>query len=130
MSNYLRNTVCYCPTCNRETDKVCRENDTVLCTCGTAMEQHWWKRTTRDATVWHPSEWATVFRKPDGTFSYPMKAEKPTPAGCERIIIRSDADAARHESESGTRMERRWFDYGSGNGFDTRPLPELPFRVR
>jgi hypothetical protein len=129
--NCLRNVVCYCPVCDRETDVLCREDDRIRCPwCEIEMEQHWWKRRTQQATVWDKSEWATVFKKPDGSFSFPARADKPTPEGCERITIRSDAEMARVERESGTRNERRWFDRGSAGGFDTQDLPALPFRMR
>ena len=71
MSNCLRNVVCYCPACGSERDVICRENDVVLCkTCHkTPMEQHWWKRTTRDNTQWSEADAVVVFRKPDGSYS-------------------------------------------------------------
>lgn len=123
--------VTYCPACEKEKDILCREQERVFCPwCGLEMEQHWWKRRTQAATVWHPQEWATVFKKQDGTYSFPMKADKPTPVGCERITIKSDAEMARVERSAGVRSERRWFDTGSANGHDTNDLPPLPFGVR
>lgn len=131
MSNHLRNVVVYCPVCNRESDRICRENETVLCDwCGIAMEQHWWKRATRDNTQWDEKDAVVVFKKPDGTYSYPAVNTKPTPPGCERITMRSLREVERHEREAGVLSEIAHFDRGSGNGHDTRPLPELPFRVR
>lgn len=130
MSNCLRNVVCYCPACNRETDRVCRENDTVLCTCGTSMEQHWWKRTTRDNTQWDEKDAVVVFKKLDGSYSYPAINTKPTPPGCERIVMRSLREVEAHERRANVRSEIAWFDRGTANGHDTQSLPELPFRVR
>jgi hypothetical protein len=127
-NNCLRNVVCYCSACDTRRDVICREDDVVNCyVCSSPMEQHWWERQPRQATVWNPNEWATVFKKPDGTFSFPMKADKPTPPGCERITIRSDAEMARIERAARVRSERRWFDSGSGGGHDTEDLPPLPF---
>jgi len=94
------------------------------------MEQHWWKRTTRDNTQWSEADSIVVFKKPDGTFSYPAVNTKPTPDGCERIVMRSLREVERHEREAGVRSEIAHFDRGSGNGFDTRDLPRLPFSVR
>lgn len=73
---------------------------------------------SRFSTEWHPSESITVFRKPDGTYSYPMRSDKPTPPGCERVVIRSDRELAKHEQQANVLSERRWFDKGSGKGFD------------
>lgn len=87
------------------------------------MEQQWWARRSRNATVWHQSEWATVFRKPDGSYSFPARADKATPQGCERITIRSDAEMAQVERAAGVRSERRWYDRGSGSGFDDQHTP-------
>jgi hypothetical protein len=90
-------------------------------------EQQWWKRRSQTATVWHPDETAVVFKKPDGTYSFPGRNDKPTPPGCERIEIRSDRDMARLEAAAGVRSEARWFDRGSGRGHDgdetMRPAP-------
>ena len=130
MSNHLRNVVVYCPVCDKESDRVCRENEIVLCACGAAMEQHWWKRTTRQRTEWDEKDAVVVFKKPDGTFSYPAVNTKPTPDGCERIVMRSLREVEAHERTANVRSEIAWFDRGTANGHDTQALPELPFRVR
>ena len=131
MSNHLRNVVCYCPVCDREADRVCREQDTVFCQwCGIAVEQHWWKRRAQQSTQWAEADAVVVFKKPDGTFSYPAMNTKPTPPGCERIVMRSLREVEAHERSANVRSEIAWFDRGTANGHDTRPLPELPFRVR
>ncbi len=87
------------------------------------MLQHWWARSNQRATVWDKSEWATVFKKPDGSYSFPAIADKPTPPDCERITIKSDAEMARVEKAANVRSERRWFDKGSGNGHDDKLAP-------
>lgn len=131
MSNCLRNVVCYCAPCALETDVICRERDEVRCPqCETVMEQQWWKRQARAATQWAEADAVVVFRKPDGTFSYPAINTKPTPPGCERVVMRSLREVERHERTAGVRSEIAHFDRGSGNGFDTKDLPPLPFRVR
>lgn len=94
------------------------------------MEQHWWKRYPRAATQWSDADAVVVFRKPDGTFSYPAVNTKPTPEGCERITLRSLREVEAHERAANVRSEIAWFDRGSGNGNDTKDLPPLPFDVR
>lgn len=129
--NCLRNVVCYCAACDRSRDVICREDDIVNCpVCNSPMEQRWWERITRDSTQWDEKDSVVVFKKPDGTFSYPAVNTKPTPEGCERITMRSLREVERHERVAGVRSEIAWFDRGSGNGHDTKSLPELPFRVR
>lgn len=131
MSNHLRNVVVYCPVCNKESDRICREQDIVLCAwCGIPTEQHWWKRMTRQRTEWDEKDAVVVFKKPDGTFSYPAVNTKPTPEGCERIVMRSLREVEAHERTANVRSEIAWFDRGTANGHDTQSLPELPFRVR
>ena len=94
------------------------------------MEQQWWKRHPRDNTQWDEKDAVVVFRKPDGSYSYPARNDKATPPGCQRIVMRSLREVERHEREAGVRSEIAHFDRGSGNGFDTKPLPHLPFSVR
>jgi hypothetical protein len=109
----------YCAPCDYRTECICAEDEVVCCPhCLSPMEQQWWARRRQQATVWDPSEWATVFKRTDGTYSFPMKADKPTPPGCERITIKSDAEMAWVEREAGVRSERRWYDKGSAAGFD------------
>lgn len=64
----------------------------------------------RDATI--------VFKKPDGTFSYPMENSKPTPAGCERIVLNSLRKIEQHERTANVRSEVAHYDSGSGRGHD------------
>jgi hypothetical protein len=129
--NCLRNVVCYCAPCDRERDIICREQDTLHCSeCGALMEQRWWQRITRDNTQWSEKDAVVVFRKPDGTFSYPAVNTKPTPEGCERIVMRSLREVEAHERSAGVRSEIAWYDRGSGNGHDSKDLPPLPFNVR
>ena len=81
-------------------------------------------------TAWDMKDAVVVFKKPDGTFSYPARNDKKTPPGCERITMRSLREVERHERVAGVRSEIVHFDRGSGNGFDTRDLPRLPVDVR
>lgn len=122
-----RNVNCYCAPCNITREVICDADSTIRCpTCHTPMEQRWWERGRQRETVWAKAEWATVFRKPDGSYKFPGRADVPTPEGCERITIKSDREMAQVEQAAGVRSERRWFDRGSGSGFDTRDLPPVP----
>lgn len=131
MSNHLRNVVCHCLSCDKATDRICRERETVFCNwCGLAMEQRWWLRTAARDAQWSDADAVVVFKKPDGSFSYPAVNTKPTPADCERVVMRSLREVERHEKEAGVRSEIAWFDKGTANGNDTKALPSLPFSVR
>ncbi len=85
--------------------------------CGAAMDRAWYVL-RRERTQWDASEAVVVFRKPDGTFSYPARNDKPCPQGWERIEARSDREVAAIERMTSTRNEARWFDRGTGRGFD------------
>jgi hypothetical protein len=43
--------------------------------------------------------------------------DKPTPAGCERIVARSDRELGQIEKMTGTLNHSRWYD-NNGRGFD------------
>lgn len=131
MSNYLRNVVCHCPACDKETDRICREQEIVFCNwCGLAMEQRWWLRTAARDAQWSDADAVVVFKKPNGSFSYPARNDKKTPEGCERVVMRSLREVERHEKEAGVLSEIAHFDRGSANGHDTKDLPSLPFGMR
>lgn len=109
---------CHCASCDKTFERICEPHEIVVCECGAACEQRWWERSSNRGGEWHPSETAVVFKKADGTYSFPARADKPTPAGCERIEIRSDRQMAAIEKAANVRSERRWYDSGSGRGFD------------
>lgn len=109
----------YCAPCDYCTEAICAEDEVMRCPkCLSPMEQQWWSRRRQQSTVWDQSEWATVFKRDDGTYRFPMRSDAPTPPGCERITIKSDADMARIERAANVRSERRWYDRGSGRGED------------
>ena len=87
--------------------------------CGAPMDRAWYL-VRRERTQWHESEEVVVFRKPDGSFSFPARNDKPCPQGWERISARSDRELARIEKMTHSSSERRWFDKGSGRGFDDK----------
>lgn len=89
--------------------------------CGGEMEQVYRLR-SRDAQ-WSDRDAVVVFRKPDGTFSYPMINSKATPAGCTRVVMRSLREVEAFERQTGTRNEAMHYDKGSGT-----PRPDDTYR--
>jgi len=55
--------------------------------CGEPMERVY--RLRSRSAQWSDREAVVVFRKPDGTISYPAMNTKATPPGCERIVMKS-----------------------------------------
>lgn len=72
----------------------------------------------RKRTQWDERDAVVVFRKPDGTYSYPAVNNKPTPQGCERIVMRSLREVEAFEKRANVRSEIAWYDRGSGRGHD------------
>jgi len=64
--------------------------------------------------AWGDKDAVVVFRKPDGTISYPGRNDAPTPKGCERVEMKSLREVQRFERENGVRCEA--MHYNSGNG--------------
>lgn len=127
-----RMVYCLCPL-EHEFEAMCDPDAEVLCPEHLIpCQQLWWQPSRRRAaTVWDKSEWAYVDRKADGSYSFPMRPDlKPPPEGYERITVKSDQEMARVEREAKVRSERRWYDKGSGQGFDDHTPSHLPARVR
>lgn len=66
---------------------------------------------------WSEGDKVVIFKKPDGTYSFPATNSKATPPGCERIEARSDRELAKIEKMTNTLNESRHFDR-NGRGFD------------
>jgi hypothetical protein len=118
----------YCSRCDLLYEAICEEDEQVACRqCHDPAEQRWWPTSRRERTQIDERDAVVVFRKPDGTYSYPAVNTKPTPSGCERIVMRSRREVERHEREAGVRNEHLWFDR-NGRGFDgdetMRPAPK------
>lgn len=79
---------------------------------------HLFLPSSRRYSQWSDRDMVVVFRKPDGTLSYPMVNDKPTPHGCERIEMRSLREVEKFEKQNGVRSEMAWFDKGSGRGHE------------
>jgi hypothetical protein len=110
---------CHCLLCLTTTELICEADAPIQCkTCGSLMEQRWWERSTpRSRTQWDEKDAVVVFRKPDGSYSYPAVNTKPTPPGCERLVMRSLREVEKFERSAGVRNEAMWFDR-NGRGFD------------
>ena len=109
---------CCCPE-GCEFEVFCGEAEPVTCPShGLVCEQLWWQRPRRKRTEWDESDSVVVFKKPDGSYSYPARNDKPTPPGCERLVMRSLAAIRRHEASAGVRSEIADYDHGSGSGHE------------
>jgi hypothetical protein len=63
---------------------------------------------------WSDRDAVVVFRKPDGSISYPGRNDAPTPKGCERVTMRSLREVERFEKDNGVRCEAMHFNNGNG----------------
>lgn len=117
----------YCGVCDLLYESICEEDAAVNCRqCGGPAEQRWWPSRRRERTQVDEKDAVVVFRKPDGTFSYPAVNTKPTPEGCERLVLRSAAEVEKFERLAGVRNESLWFNNGNGCDGDStmRPVPK------
>lgn len=81
------------------------------------MEQQWWKRSSQ-AGEWHEKDAVVVYRDAQGEIRYPGRNDQPTPAGCERVVLRSLQQVRAFERQHGVRNEAMDYDRGSGRGHD------------
>jgi len=111
-------------------DVMADESQEIRCPqCLTVMIQEWWPKARRERTCWSDAESVVVFRKPDGSIDYPARNDKPTPAGYERIVMRSDREVARFERDHGVVNHRRHYD-SNGRGIDDQmPSPRVSERI-
>lgn len=80
--------------------------------CGGLMEQVY--RLPRRDAQWGDKDAVVVYRKPNGEYSYPGRNDRPTPAGCERVVMRSLREVEAFERRAGVVNEAMHFDRGSG----------------
>ena len=66
---------------------------------------------------WSDRDAVVVFRTPTGEIKYPMRNDAPTPAGCERVVMRSLREVEKFERDHGVRNEAMWYDR-NGRGFE------------
>lgn len=81
--------------------------------CMGKMEQVLLPNATRQAG-WSDKDAVVVFRKPDGSISYPGRNDAATPKGCERVVMKSLRDVERFEKQHGVRCEAMHFNSGNG----------------
>ena len=86
--------------------------------CRGVCDEVFLPRHVRNASAFGASEVTLAFRKPDGTYSIPMRNDAPTPPGYERIEMRTLREVDAFERRSGLRSERAHFDRGNARGFD------------
>jgi len=80
---------------------------------------------------WNDRQAVVVYQKPDGTFSYPGRNDRPTPPGCERITLRSLRAVEAFEKKAGVRSEIAWYDAGTGrDASDDVPQRHIPEEKR
>lgn len=91
--------------------------------CQGVMEQIFVAR-KRNAS-WSDRDAVVVFKKPDGSISYPGRNDAATPKGCERVVMKSLREVERFERQNGVRCEAMHFNCGNGlpviDHLDNRP---------
>ncbi len=109
---------CVCHSCGHEfRDKFFMEvPDVIPCpSCGAAMDRLW-SVSRRERTCWDERDAILVFRKPDGSLSYPARNDKPTPPGCERVVMRSLQEVNKFERAHHVCCEAMHYDR-NGRGY-------------
>jgi hypothetical protein len=85
--------------------------------CGEPMEQVY--RLRSRSAQWSDREAVVVFRKPDGTISYPATNTKATPLGCERIVMKSMSEVDSFCRTHNVMNVMRDFDRGTDRDHST-----------
>lgn len=79
--------------------------------CRGRMDQVFLPRAARNP--WSDKDAVVVFKKADGSISYPPRNDLPTPAGCERVVMRSLSEVNRFERDNHVCCEVAHFDRGN-----------------
>lgn len=107
---------------HRRTDKTSR--------CRGEMAQAFLPRGSRHAQ-WGDKDAVVVFKKADGSISYPGRNDVATPKGSERIVMRSLREVEKFEKEQNVRCEAMHFNRGNGveviDHIDNRPSEQERF---
>lgn len=108
-----------CTVCGIEVDDLFVTNvppRIVHLECDGEMEQVYRLR-PRNAQ-WGDRAAVVVFRKPDGSISYPGRNDAPTPPGAERVVMRSLREVERFSRDHGVVAHIAGYDQGSGRAID------------
>lgn len=90
--------------------------DTIICECGAECEIM--AGTRRRSGQWSDKDAVVVFRDPStGKIRYPGQNTVPTPAGYERVVMKSLREVEKFERDHNVRNEAMWYDR-NGRGFD------------
>lgn len=106
-----------CKSCGKEErDRYIEVPHVYLCIdCNGECDEIWWAPRTRKDAQWSEKDAVVVFRDPaTGSIRYPGRNDRPTPAGHERITMRSLREVEAFEKVSKVRCEAMHFDSGSG----------------
>jgi hypothetical protein len=83
--------------------------------CAMPMDRLWTVHSRH--AEWSDRDAVVVYRKPDGSLSYPGRNDAPTPAGCERITMKSLHAVSRFERANHVVNEAMHYDR-NGRGHD------------
>jgi hypothetical protein len=85
--------------------------------CHMAMERAYYVSRRQHASQWSDRDAVVVFKDANGRVSYPARNDKATPAGYERIVIRSLPEMNKFEREHKVVNEAMHFNR-NGRGMD------------
>jgi hypothetical protein len=63
---------------------------------------------------WGDRDAVVVFKKADGSISYPGRNDAPTPKGCERVVMRSLREVEKFEKANNVLCEAAHYNRGNG----------------
>lgn len=86
--------------------------------CGAAMDRAWYVL-RRQSTQWSDADSVVVYKDASGQIRYPGRNDQPTPAGYERVQLRSLREVDKFEREHNVVNERMHFDR-NGRGMDDK----------
>lgn len=86
--------------------------------CGAAMDRAWYVLRGQRAQ-WSDADSVVVFRDKDGGLRYPGRNDVPTPAGYERVVMRSLREVDKFERQHHVVNEAMHFDR-NGRGMDDK----------
>src|SRR5512146_1364783 len=110
-----------CASCGHEVlDKFFMEvPDVYPCPqCGAAMDRAWYVLRGQRAP-WSDADSVVVFRDKDGGLRYPGRNDVPTPAGYERVVMRSLREVDKFERQHNVVNEAMHYDR-NGRGMDDK----------